>query len=141
MSKILSHSLMRITVKAMCKKRDDLDLQIMQCRSELSKICPTILVQSIRSKIQELNSKLFIDLHQIKTQKLQNLLRPQITNGQPRENNNTVITIPADLPLSDPEKSVLSKGFNFVPIPKRTDEFAVKQDVEKFLRRVQLKAL
>ena len=75
-------------------------------------------------KIQEL----FIYLHQIKTQKLQNLLGPQITNSQPRENNNTVITIPADLQLSDPEKSVLSKGLNFAPIAKRTDEFAVKQD-------------
>ena len=26
------------------------------------------------------------------------------------------------------------------PYPKKTDEFLVKQDVEKFLRRVQLKA-
>ena len=29
---------------------------------------------------------------------------------------------------------------NFVPISKNLDEFSVKQDVEKFLRRVQLKA-
>ena len=42
--------------------------------------------------------------------------------------------------LSDSEKSVLSKGLNFVPISQKTDEFSVKQDVEKFLRRVQLKA-
>ena len=44
------------------------------------------------------------------------------------------------LPLSDSEKLVLSKGLNFVPISIKTDEFLVKQDVEKFLRRVQLKA-
>ena len=42
--------------------------------------------------------------------------------------------------LSDSEKSVPSKGLNFVPISQKTDEFSVKQDVEKFLRRVQLKA-
>ena len=42
--------------------------------------------------------------------------------------------------LSDSEKSVLSKCLNFVPISQKTDEFSVKQDVEKFLRRVQLKA-
>ena len=30
---------------------------------------------------------------------------------------------------------------NFVPISKKLDEFSVKQDVEKFLRRIQLKAL
>ena len=40
----------------------------------------------------------------------------------------------------DSEKSVLSKGLNFVPITKRTNEFSIKHDVEKFLRRVQLKA-
>ena len=30
----------------MCQKRDDLSKKILQCRSELSKICPAILVQS-----------------------------------------------------------------------------------------------
>ena len=58
----------------MCQKRDDLDKQILQCRSELSKICPAtcILVPSIRTKIQEVNSKLFNHLHQIKAHKLEN---------------------------------------------------------------------
>ena len=120
--------------------RGDVDQQIMQCRSKLSKICPTILGQAICSKIQELNSKLLNYLHVIKTQKLQNLLGPKVANSLPLENNNTVVTIPTDLSLSDPEKSVLSKGLNFVSITKRTDEFAIKPDVEKFLRRVQLKA-
>ena len=41
------------------QKRDDLNKQILQCRSELSKICPAILVHSIRTKIQEVNAKLF----------------------------------------------------------------------------------
>ena len=51
-----------------------------------------------------------------------------------------VFGLPENLPLSDSERSVLSKGLNFVPVAKRTDEFSVKQDVEKLLRRVQLKA-
>ena len=51
-----------------------------------------------------------------------------------------MVTIPENLPLSNSEKSVLSKGLNFVPTSKKLDEFSVKQDVEKFLRRVQLKA-
>ena len=54
--------------------------------------------------------------------------------------HNTVGTIPENLPLTDSEKSVLSKGLNFVPITKRTNEFSIKQDVEKFFRHVQLKA-
>ena len=67
---------MRITIRAMCQKRDDLDKQILQCRSERSKICPAILVQSIRTKIQEVNSKLFNHLHQIKAHKLKQLTGP-----------------------------------------------------------------
>lgn len=41
---------------------------------------------------------------------------------------------------SDSEKSVLKKGLNFAPNSKTTDESSVKQDVEKFFRRVHLKA-
>ena len=50
--------------------------QILHCRSELSKICPAVLVQCIRAKIQETNSKLFNHLNQIKTQKLDQLSGP-----------------------------------------------------------------
>ena len=44
------------------------------------------------------------------------------------------------LPVSDPEKSVFSKGLSFLPLSKKLDEFSVKQDVEIFLRLVQLEA-
>ena len=54
----------------MCQKRNKLSEQILHCRSELSKICPAVLVQSIRAKIQDANSKLFNYMHQIKAQKL-----------------------------------------------------------------------
>ena len=127
-------------VRAVCQKRNDLNKQILQCRSELSKICPAILVQSIRTKIQEVNSKLFIDLHQIKAQKFEKLTGPPITCDSSLESLNSAVTIPENYPLSDAEKSFLSKGLNCVPISKNLDEFSVKQDVEKFLRLVQLKA-
>ena len=106
---------MRITIRAMCQKRNKLTEQILHCRSELSKICPAVLVQSIRAKIQDANSKLFKHLHQIKAQKLDQLIGPQVTNDSSPENLKTVVTIPENLLLSDSEKSVLSKGLNFVP--------------------------
>ena len=116
----------------MCNKRDDLDKQILQCRNELSKICPSVLIHSIRAKIQELNSKLFNHLCQIKNQNLQQSIGPPATSDPSFENNNiTVVTIPENLPLSDSQRSVLSKGQNFVLVAKRTNEFSVKQDVEK----------
>ena len=102
----------------------------------MSKICPAILVQSIRTKLQEVNSKLFNHLDQIKAHKLEQLTGPPNTRDSSIESLSTVVTIPENFPLSDAEKSVLSKGLNFVPISKKLDEFSVKQDVEKFLRRV-----
>ena len=97
---------MRITIRAMCQKRDDLNKQI---RSELSKICPAISVQSIRTKIQEVNSKLFNHLHQ------------------------------KILSLSDAEKSVLSKGLNFVPISKNLDESRLSKMLKNFFAAFNLK--
>ena len=128
-----SRNIMRITIRAMCLKRDDLDKQILQCRSELSKICPVVLVNSIRAKIQELNATLFNHLNQIKTLKLEHLIGPKISSHATFDNQNTAVTIPENLPLTDSEKSVLSKGLNFVPIAKRTDEFSVKQDASQNL--------
>ena len=139
MARFHNRSFWSLICRAMCQKRDDLDKQILHYRSELCKACPAILVQSIRAKIQEVNSKLFNHLQQIKDQKLQQLIGPQITCDLTLQSRNTVVTTPENLPLSDSEKSVLSKGLNFVPISKKLDEFSVKQDVEKFLRRVQLK--
>ena len=60
----------------MCQKRNELNEQILHCRSELSKICSVVLVQSIRAKIQDTNSELFKHLHQIKAQKLGQLSGP-----------------------------------------------------------------
>ena len=51
-----------------------------------------------------------------------------------------MVTIPKNLPLTNSEKYVFSKGLNLVPTSKNLDEFSVKQGVEKFLHRVQLKA-
>ena len=65
---------MRITIRAMCQKRDDLEKHNLHYRSELSKACSAILVQSICAKIQEINSKLVNHLQQIKDQKLQQLI-------------------------------------------------------------------
>jgi len=101
-------NIMRIIIRAICTKRDDLDKQILQCCNELSKICPSVLVHSIRSKIQELKSKLFNHLYQIKTKKLQQLIGPPATSDPSFENNDiTVVTLPGNLPLSDSERSVL----------------------------------
>ena len=122
-------------------KRQEIDQKIQTCRSELKNVCPVVLVNSIRLKIHDLNSKLFQYLQDHKNQKLFELAgRDPNSNSKPLEQRYNVVTIPEDLPLSEPEKSILGKGLNFVPLTKKTDEFTVKEDTEKFLRRVKLKA-
>ena len=133
---------MRITIRAMCQKCDDVSKQIQQSFSELSKTRPTrcTLVQSICTKIQEVNSKLFNHSHQFKAHKVEQLTGPPITCDSSLESLNTVqCSYYSRKPsVSDAEKSVLSKGLKFVPISKKLDEFSIKQDVEKFLCRVKL---
>ena len=54
----------------MCQKRNELNQQILHCRSELSKIFRVVLLRSIRAKIQDAISKRFDNLLQIEAQKL-----------------------------------------------------------------------
>ena len=121
--------IMRITIRALCQKRNELHEKILHCRSELSKICPVVLVKSIRAKIQDACSKMFNHLHQIKTQKLDQLIGPQNNSDSSPESLKTAIRIPENLPLSDSEKSVLSKSLNFVPISEKSTNF---QSSKKF---------
>ena len=65
-------------------------------------------------------------------------------NGSAQILTNTdklVVTIPEDLPLDEHERSLLAiaEGVNFIPTTSVTDEFQVKEDNEKFFRRVRLK--
>ena len=52
------------------------------------------------------------------------------------ESLNTIVTMSENLPVSHAEKSILTKGLNFVPISKKLDEFSVKRDVGKFPRGI-----
>ena len=83
-----SHNIMRSTIRAMCSKRNELNKQIIVCRSQLSNVCPSVLLQSIHTKIQALNSKLFHHLEQTKKHKLKNLTKPRKNRTAPLENQN-----------------------------------------------------
>ena len=107
-----SHNIMRITIRAMCQKCNKLNEQILHCRYELSKICPAVLIQSICAKIQDANSKLFNHLHQIKTQKHDLLIGPQITSDSLPENLETILTISENLLLSN-RKISSQQGLKF----------------------------
>ncbi|XP_072044331.1 uncharacterized protein [Amphiura filiformis] len=54
-------------------------------------------------------------------------------------NRKLVVTIPSDLPLSEDEREVLSKGLNFVPLENSVNEFDNRKDLEEFYRRLRLR--
>ena len=124
---------MRITIRALCQKRNELHVKILHCRSELSKIFPVALVKSIRAKIQDACSKIFYHLHQIKAQKLDQLIGHQKNSDSLPESLKTAIRIPENLPLSDSEKSVLSKSLNFVPISEKSTNFQSSKTLKNSL--------
>jgi len=88
----------------------------------------------------------------IKNKKITNLTNEQsretsarqtveaVVTNNAQDTSKLVVTIPGDLPLVDNERDLLAKGPNFTPIAALTDEFKVKEDSEKFFRRLRLKA-
>ena len=63
-----------------------------------------------------------------------------IVSDNTKDTSKLVVTIPEDLPLDEDERSLLSKGPNFIPITSLTDEFTAKEDSETFFRCLRLKA-
>ena len=101
----------------------------------------------IRRQIHELNSRIYESLKSTKERKFvqlcgkrQNQLAEINTHDDHDYQSKLVVKIPDDLPLSEAEKSELSKGLSFVPVKKSTDEYQVKADCEKFYRRLRLRA-
>ena len=102
-----------------------------RCRTSI------FVFNSYQEKYNRGNSKLFKHLHQIKAHKLDQLIGPQIINDSSPENLKTVVTIPENLLLSDSEKSVLSKGLNFVPISKKPTNFQLSKTMIPSPRSVE----
>ena len=50
-----------------------------------------------------------------------------------------MVTFPEDLPLTKYERSVLTKGLNFIPTAHHSDECTARSDCENFFRRLQLR--
>ena len=135
--------LMPMTIKYMSIHVQHIDMNISQCKIFLSQVCPPILLSDFIDKIRVLNSKLYSFLKDVKASKLAKLFGPRSVSsdstGSANESN-LVFTILPDLPLSDPERSVLAKGLKFVPNSGPIDLFSVKENTEAFSRRSRLKA-
>ena len=62
---------------------------------------------------------------------------PSSTDPHTTPSNSLVKSIPPNLPLTDSERSVLSKGLNFVPLTPQVDQFQLHLDMERFFRSIR----
>ena len=96
--------------------------------------CMTFCLWSKTKKITNLTNR------QSRVTPAQQTVEAVVTNNAPNTSK-LVVTILEDLPLGDDERALLAKGPNFIPITTLTDEFTVKEDSEKFLRRLRQSCL
>ena len=92
----------------------------------------------IRVIIHQLNRDLYLFLSTNKKKKLGKLKPPQVIPQQTTTNKNLVICIPPDLPLSENERSLLSKGLKFIPLTPSCDRFQLQSDSQRFFRALRL---
>ena len=137
----------------MKRLNDSLTVEMVNCRNALKTVSYAQVYARIAQSIHRLNRQLYERLCGVKEAKISLLCANQsmpntndtgiAVNGSARIPTNTdklAVAIPEDLPLDEHERSLLAKGVNFIPTTSVTDEFQVREDTEKFFRRLRLKA-
>ena len=119
---------MHIAIDSMSSHVANLDLDIVCTKSVLFSICPSALRREITNFVCVLNSRLYSFLQASKALKFNSLVGPLPVSVNNHTNSpvqtNLVVTIPPDLTLSDPHRTVLVKGLKFVPSPGSLDLFS-----------------
>ena len=138
-----SFRLMRSTIRSMVRKKAGFDRIIQDQGSLLFNTLPE--AGEVRFLIHIYNRRLHNFLLDSKAKTLASLLPDTHSTHTPpsddirTQNTKLVVTIPPDLELSSPERSVLAKGLNFVPLNPLPDEFSIRKDVASFCRKLRLR--
>ena len=143
-----SLSLMRLTLKAISEKLVRFRLRKNIIKNQLFSFCHKILADSIIAYIRSLNNDLFQYLSTVKHEKMQRItpVCPENQSDSIKDSpsevdlDEIVRCIPESVVLSTSEKSLLSKGLNFVPTTPSADSFQNETDIQSFFRRLLLKA-
>ena len=139
-----SRRLMQITIQNLKGQLHNTSILKYGASDRLKAVCKPAEYHQAVTLISEMNSQLCHEIKSIKNAKF-NSLRSEVqlndsTTDQAPVLKRTVVTIPDDLPLTDAESSVLSKGLTFVPVSNKPDEYEVKADCERYFRRLRLTA-
>ena len=141
-----SRRLMQTTIHNLKVSQRDISVQLTHISSQLRDIASSADYQLIVQLVSEMNSRLYSNMKLLKDSKFHSLrnefssVRHSTSTHEHLPDKKIVVTIPADLALTEAETSVLSKGLTFVPVNSKIDEYQVKADCEKYFRRLRLKA-
>ena len=141
-----SRRLMQTTVQNLKVSQRDISVLLRRFSDQLRNTCTAANYQRTKQLITEMNSRLYSDIKFIKDRKFSSLcsefasVRAFTTHDHIPGRQEDCCHNPEDLPLTQAKKSVLSKGFTFVPVNNKVDEYQVKADCKKYYRRLRLKA-
>lgn len=134
-----STRLMKSNLAEYTQKVSDLTSERTEQKTNLQMKCDPTSYSKISRLLHILNQEYYHSLKSTKDRKFQSLLAERPVS-KPPDYTKTVVTIPEDVPLTEAEKSVLSKGLKYIPTRQKTDKFTVGQDLEAFFRRIKLHA-
>ena len=151
MSQKYSLSLIRLNIQALQQRLATFQCNKVSYKKQLFSSCHFYIASSITSCIQKLNSHLHNFVEKGKSKNIQNLCPNPPTETAHETStvsiavssasaDSTVRCVPDSVVLSAAEKSLLSKGLNFVPTTPHADQFQNHHDIQSFFRRLLLKA-
>ena len=136
---------MQTTIQNLKVSQRDISVQLAHISSQLRDNTSSADYQLIVQLVSEMSSRLYSNIKLLKDSKFHSLrnefssVRHSTSTHEHLPDKKIVVTIPADLELTEAETSVLSKGLTFVPVNNKIDEYQVKADCEKYFRRLRLK--
>ena len=112
---------MQTTIQNLKVSQRDMSVRLAHLSSQLRDITSTADYQLIVQLVSEMNSRLYSNMKLLKDSKFHSLrnasssVRHSTSPHEHLPDKKIVVTIPADLELTEAETSVLSKGLTFVP--------------------------
>ena len=152
-----SRKLMQHHIYALNQKQNSLTEQILYFKNRISLIMPPPLSSALKDTVHRHNQTIYEYCANNKRKKfsmLTNLkgtskpipsrcdVHPPCTtsvkaNTPPSHQHKLVKCIPDSLPLTENERSVLSKGLKFVPLKSTTSKYTTLNDCERFFRKLR----
>ena len=134
-----SKQLTRVCIENYSRGFERENFKLQEAKNSLVSELNTEQAREVKRKVHQLNKDVYNEYEKIKEKKYEEL-KSASKPVELQPNKKKVVSIPSDLPLSEKEFDVLSKGLSFIPVQNKTNIQQTKIDLEKFYRRIKLHA-